>query len=199
MEEKGTGVNKYSYYVTNSPFDPWKRLPDLQPSHIEAARKIKVLFSGDLEKDIICNPFFFGKEKHLLRAQIARIVHSTILVPRGSYKLGEESERDIEEFVPEEDSKVEPLPTTVQAADVRAWVHFNPSILNNCRTMHLDPPEEAPENFEGEYDLEQAKKDIEAADPFEPRLKPISKDDRIKMGGPKQTQLPWVLRLEGDS
>lgn len=68
MEEKGTGVNKYSYYVTNSPFGVWKRLPDLTPSHIEAARKVKVLFSGDLERDIICNPFFFGKEKHLLRA-----------------------------------------------------------------------------------------------------------------------------------
>ena len=68
MEEKGTGVNKYAYFVTNSPFAAWKRLPDLSPSQIAAARKIKVLFSGDLERDIICNPFFFGKEKHLLRA-----------------------------------------------------------------------------------------------------------------------------------
>ena len=197
MEEKGSGVNRYSYYVTNSPFDSWKRLPDLSPAHIEAARKIKMLFSGDLERDIICNPFFFGKEKHLLRAQIARIAHSTILVPKGSYKLNEEDERQVEEFVPEEDSKVEPLPSTVQAANLGAWVHFNPSILNNCRTLHLDPPEEAPEGFEGEYDLEQAKKDIEAADPFEPRLKPITSDASIKMGG-KMTQLPWVIRLEGD-
>lgn len=116
QEEKGTGVNKYTYFVTNSPFTPWKKLPDLAPSHIEAARRVKVLFSGDLERDIICNPFFFGKEKNLLRAQIARITHSTQLVPAGSYKLNEESERDIDEFVPEEDSKVEPLPSTTQAA-----------------------------------------------------------------------------------
>lgn len=68
MEEKGTGVNKYTYFVTNSCFDAWKKLPDLSPTHIMAARQIKVLFSGDLERDIICNPFFFGKEKHLLRA-----------------------------------------------------------------------------------------------------------------------------------
>jgi len=68
QEEKGTGVNKYTYFVTNSPFSPWKMLPDLAPSHIAAARNIKVLFSGDLERDIIVNPFFFGKEKHLLRA-----------------------------------------------------------------------------------------------------------------------------------
>lgn len=142
QEDKGTGVNKYSYFVTNSPFSAWKRLPDLAPSHIETARKIKVLFSGDLERDIICNPFFFGKEKHLLRAQIARISHSTALVPTGSYKINEEDERDIVEFVPEEDSKVEPLPSTNQAVNMSAWVHFNASILNNCRTTHNDPPED---------------------------------------------------------
>ena len=165
--------------MTNSPFSPWKRLPDLAPSHIETARKIKVLFSGDLERDIICNPFFFGKEKHLLRAQIARITHSTALVPAGSYKLNDENDREIDEFVPEEDSKVEPLPSTNKAANINAWVHFNPSILNNCRTVHLDPPEDTGE--EG-YDPEEAKKAIEAADPFEPRLKPISQDSKIKMG-----------------
>lgn len=38
MEDKGSGVNKYSYFVTTSPFAPWKRLPDLGPSHIMAAR-----------------------------------------------------------------------------------------------------------------------------------------------------------------
>ena len=42
----------------------------------------------------------------------------------------------------EEDSKVEPLPSTNQAKSMNAWVHFNASILNNCRTMHLDPPED---------------------------------------------------------
>lgn len=34
MEEKGTGVNKYTYFVTNSCFDAWKKLPDLSPTHI---------------------------------------------------------------------------------------------------------------------------------------------------------------------
>ena len=179
QEEKGTGVNKFTYFVTTNPFTPWKRLPDLAPSHIAAARKIKVIFSGDLERDIICNPFFFGKEKHLLRAQIARITHSTALIPAGSYKLDEENEREIAEFVPEEDSKVEPLPSTTQAANLNSWVHFNASILNNCRTMHLDPPED---NGEEGYDPEEAKKAIEAADPFEPRLKSICSDTKIRMG-----------------
>ena len=145
MEDKGTGVNKYSYFVSTGAFSGWKRLPDLTPKLVDAARHIKVLFSGDLERDIICNPFFFGKEKHLLRAQIARIAHSTQIVPAGTYKLNEESEREIDQFEPEEDSKVDPLPSTTQAANLSKWVHFNASILNCCRTTHMDPAEEAPE------------------------------------------------------
>ena len=136
QEEKGSGVNKYTYFVSNGPFSPWSRLPDLGPTLIAAARKIKVLFSGDLERDIICNPFFFGKEKHLLRAQIARIVHSTVLVPKGSYKIDEEQEggREIAEVTADEENKVDPLPSTRDAAKIGAWVHFNASILGCNRT-----------------------------------------------------------------
>jgi len=68
MEEKGSGVNRYVYFVCSSPFDPWKKLPSLAPRHIQAARDVKILFTGDLERPIISNPFFFGKEKHYLRA-----------------------------------------------------------------------------------------------------------------------------------
>jgi len=64
--------------------------------------------------------------------------------------------------------------------------------------LHLDPAEEAPEGFEGEYDPELVKKDIEKADPFEKRLKGIESDDKIKMGG-SMKQSPWVIRLVGDS
>mmetsp|Transcript_30633 Transcript_30633/g.37854 ORF Transcript_30633/g.37854 Transcript_30633/m.37854 type:complete len:475 (-) Transcript_30633:51-1475(-) len=198
QEDKGTGVNKYTYFVTSSPFSTWSRLPDLSPAQIDAARKIKVLFSGDLEHDIICNPFFFGKEKHLLRAQIARITQSSVVVPKGSYKLNEENDREIDEVVAEEESKVEPLPSTLKASTTAAWVHFNASILECNRTLHLDPPEEAPEGFEGDWDPEVAKKEIEAADPFEPRLKSIDLDSKIKMGG-KLMQCPWIVRLVGDS
>ena len=62
----------------------------------------------------------------------------------------------------------------------------------------MDPPEEAPEGFDGEWDIEVEKKKIEDADPFEPRLKSITADSKIKLGG-GVSQLPWVLRLEGDS
>jgi radial spoke head protein 4A len=54
--------------VSESVVDEWIQLPDLSPNDLSSSRRIKVLFSGDLEKDIITNPFFQGKEKNYLRA-----------------------------------------------------------------------------------------------------------------------------------
>ena len=48
------------------------------------------LFTGDLERPIFTNPFFFGREKHYLRAQLSRIIHSTTLQPMGVSKLEED-------------------------------------------------------------------------------------------------------------
>ena len=68
FEAKGTGVNKFTYWVSHSSFGAWTKLPDLSPDDIKASRTIKVLFTGDLERTIYTNPFFFGKEKDYLRA-----------------------------------------------------------------------------------------------------------------------------------
>jgi len=72
-EARGTGVNELTYYVSQDSLSEWKRLPDLDYKDMQAARQIKVLFTGDLERSIFTNPFFFGKEKHYLRAQLSRI------------------------------------------------------------------------------------------------------------------------------
>jgi radial spoke head protein 4A len=61
---------------------------------ITAARKITKFFTGDLEADVVSYPPFPGKEKHLLRAQIARIAASTIVSPKGFYMLEEEADQD---------------------------------------------------------------------------------------------------------
>ena len=87
MEPNGTGVNKFTYYVSHNSFSKWTKLPDLQPKDIIASRAIKVMFTGDLERTIFTNPYFFGKEKHYLRAQIARISFSTSLCPVGLFRL----------------------------------------------------------------------------------------------------------------
>jgi radial spoke head protein 4A len=59
FEARGSGVNKFVYWVTNNPLEAWTLLPDLYPKDIQAARDIKVLFTGDIERKIITNPFFF--------------------------------------------------------------------------------------------------------------------------------------------
>lgn len=155
------------------------------------------MFTGDLEREIISNPFFFGKEMHYLRAQIARISHSTAICPDGSKKLSEESERDIVDNDPEEGELI--LPNTSEMGSLDKWVHENASILGCNRTTHLDPPEEAPEDAPEDWDPEVARKEIEDADPFEPRLKPISKDCNLKMSVKTVKQPVWVVRLMGDS
>ena len=177
-EPKGTGVNKYTYYVTHNSLSDWVKLPDLNPQDLQSARKIKILLTGDLERPIYSNPFFFGKEKHYLRAQIARIMHSTQLIPKDTFRLVEEDERNIEENVNEETGEI-PQPTTLDMAKASNWVHAQPNILKTCRTAHLEPeaPEDLPEDEE--FDPEEEKKKIEAADPYEPRLKSISSDSKI--------------------
>ena len=68
FEAPGTGINKSTYWVAHSSLGAWTKLPHLLPKDVGSARGIKVLFSGDLERTVYTNPFFFEKEKHYLRA-----------------------------------------------------------------------------------------------------------------------------------
>lgn len=69
FEARGSGVNKFCYWVTSNPVNvAWVKLPDITPDEIKASRVIKVSFSGDLERPIHTNPFFFGTEKIYLRS-----------------------------------------------------------------------------------------------------------------------------------
>jgi hypothetical protein len=96
-EPRGQGINKFTYWVTDDLFEKWIELPLISPEHIKIARfalffseiflsfvrKIKYIFSGDLERSIKRYPKFIGKEKHLLKANIVRITFGTTLVPTG--------------------------------------------------------------------------------------------------------------------
>ena len=188
FEARGTGVNKYAYWATNSPLDAWTLLPDLYPKDIKAAREIKVHLTGDLNRSIITNPFFFGKEKHFLRAQIARISFSTSVAPARYYRLVEDTPREIEENQPDEGPI--PIPSTLEMGKLSNWVHHTPNILNECRLVHME--REVPDGMD--IDPEDYKKQFEAADPFEPRLKPLTEDKQVK------GKLPaWTVRLCGDT
>lgn len=80
-------------------------------------------------------PPFPGKEKHLLKAQIARISCATVLTPKGLYKTQEEKPRELE--FEEEALK---LPEFAELKNLDNWVHLHPCLLNLGRTTHwVDP------------------------------------------------------------
>ncbi len=122
MEPRGSGVNTFVYWATNSPLESWTLLPDLTPADIQAARDTKVYFTGELDRKIITNPFFFKTEKVYLRAQIARIAHSTTIIPKGVFKTNAENEKEVEENNDPENPFVMPNALAMSKAD--NWVHF---------------------------------------------------------------------------
>lgn len=188
FEARGSGVNQFVYWVTHDSLSDWKQLPDLLPNDIKAARRIKVVFTGDLERKIITNPFFHGKEKHYLRAQIARIHHGTTLVPFGLYRPTEDDAKEIEN-VEADDEENKYIPQTENQVKLSNWCHYPKSILLNCRTGHMDP--EVPEGMD--IEPEELLKQIEAKDPYDARLKPITTDSQVEKGIPA-----WKSRVYGD-
>jgi radial spoke head protein 4/6 len=50
FEPRGTGINKFVYWVTDNVLGKWVKLPDLLPSDIRATRQIKVQFTGNLDR-----------------------------------------------------------------------------------------------------------------------------------------------------
>jgi radial spoke head protein 4A len=125
VESRGTGVNKNVYWITNSVTDEWIELPDTIPSTINLARQVKLIFTGKPETNIITNPHFAGKEKELLRAQIARITQMTSIIPKGYFKKQEDVEREIVE-VPEEEKKALEFE---ELKELDNWCHLVPNIL----------------------------------------------------------------------
>lgn len=90
-EKRGEGTNTHIFWVTENLLKDWIQLPDAEPLHIEVSKQIKHIFTGDLNATIDSCPPFPGKERHLLRSQLARITHATQICPKGLYELDEET------------------------------------------------------------------------------------------------------------
>ena len=78
------------YWATDNILDDSVQLPDVHPQHIISSRLIKQVLTGDLNGTINSNPPFPGKERHFLRALIARISHACTIVPAGLYGESED-------------------------------------------------------------------------------------------------------------
>ena len=159
VEARGKGVNETVFWVTDNLLSDWIQLPDCRPKDIVQARQIKHVFSGDLNANVDTNPAFCGKERHLLRATLARIFHATHIVPKGMYTVDEETNemKYGEEFA---------FPKGEELRDIKTWGNVSQIILQAGRVTHqpLDLPEE---------ELGPAMEELEAKDPTVERFRDI--------------------------
>jgi radial spoke head protein 4A len=184
-------VNKNTYFVTNDLTLDWIELPDVKPSQIKAARKIRYIFSGNLNKLIITNPHFPGSEKEYLRCQIARIAHGTKIEPSiNNWKVGD-IDNPFKPLEKNEDDDVKKIKVN-DLISMKNWIHFPPSILNQGRVSHYF---EVPEEIENpdEYRNELIEKD-----PFESRIKSISEDSPLLSSIPNIKLPAWKLQYVYD-
>ncbi|KAL9653657.1 hypothetical protein ABK040_009134 [Willaertia magna] len=135
-EEEGT--NKYIYYVSNSvggEAETWTKLPDVTPEIIQKSRLIKKFFTGNLKASVTSHPPLNLPEIYLLRAQIARISHSTTLAPLNFMTIpsGDEEEDDVTEEIPNNMTIAKPeLPPVEKNEEFQEKLkEFNISVLGN--------------------------------------------------------------------
>lgn len=181
QEPKGSGTNLKTYFVTTDLTSHWLELDDIRPGQLVRSRKIKVIFSGDLSRQIVSNPWFNGNEAEYLRCQIARITHNITIVPNiDQYKAVPES-RDIE---PNSESTKQP--GINDCLELKNWVHYLPAILLEGRVTHM-------ERDPGDRDPEEFRKEIESKDPYVERLRSVALDKPIPSPIPKVRIPAWSL------
>ncbi|CAD8141915.1 unnamed protein product [Paramecium octaurelia] len=170
-------LNEYVHYVTQDLLEDWALLPQVTRKQMEASRYITYVFSGDLNKNITQYPYFEGKEKHLLKAQILRITHANLLAPRGLYKYEDETKT----IAFEDEFK---MPESAELITMDAWVHLPAYILKQGRiTFYEDPSLK-------EEELNQLKE----SDPEQERLKSIKDDKPFE-----QNEGNWLIKIFGET
>lgn len=151
--EVNNGTNKYTYWVTSNPAEPWVRLPNVTPQQIVAARKIKKFFTGNLDAKIVSYPTFPGTEKNYLRAQITRIASSTLVCPKGFFSVEDEDD-SFEVPTLQINQEFEGMDST-ELLQSNNWAHYHPYILPQGRCTFFSLKEEKDEEEEDENEIEE--------------------------------------------
>lgn len=99
-EKRGVGINENVYWITSDLLKDWHKLPDARAIDIVEARQLKKVLTGNLDTPVNGYPFFGGKERNYLRAQIARITASTVIVPGGVFQPKEDNSNLLNSYRP---------------------------------------------------------------------------------------------------
>lgn len=157
--------------------------------------QIKHIFTGNLNAEIKTNPKFAGKERHLLRAQLARIFHSTAMIPVGLMEMDQEDETNPDPKYAEEFT----MKPVEELKAMTEWSNAYPLILKSGRCSH-HIPEDMEEEAAGAL-----KEDLDAKDPSADRFRPVSEQKGMPGTGPtpqttEADQLKsFVVKLVGDT
>lgn len=137
IEPRGEGANTFTYWISPGGCAPWVRLPAARASHIVASRAIKRVMTGSPDSPVLSMPWFPGKERHLLRSQIARISATCTLAPTGWYEPDDEAG---EGKIKEVENPIESFPTDSIGTDA-GWVHSMQALnrIGKCSYPELDP------------------------------------------------------------
>ena len=132
-------LNTSKFWASTGLSGAWIELPDVRPSQIASASKLRRFFVGDLDAPVASYPPFVGAERVLLRAQIARISSFTSVSPMGCFAADGEAG-------PEAVDPAELTRTLAAAAlaDAANWAHHAPEIsaLTGKTTVPVAPEEE---------------------------------------------------------
>jgi radial spoke head protein 4A len=195
VEPRGEGANTFTYWVSAGGCAPWVRLPAARASNVVASRKIKRIMSGNLDAPVLSMPWFPGKERHFLRAQIARISATCSLATTGWYEADDEAgPGKIKEA--ENPTESFPAPDAVAAAD--GWVHRMPCLnrIGRCSFPDVDALMEAGyEKFAKEIGSQ-----IEAEGDPKELLGGIANDlgEIAKPEGQEEEVQAWSFKVFGD-
>ena len=137
--------------------------------------------TGNLNAKIDSCPPFPGKERHLLREQLARITHATEICPKGLFEIDEETNvvKPAEEFE---------YPATAELQSLEAWGHRHPNLLNAGRCSHIAPTgldEEATEAY-----MEKMAEE----DKVEERFRALQEDTPYP-----GLESAWISKISGDT
>lgn len=192
-EDNRTGANKKTYFVCNEPGKVWVKLPQVTPTQITTARKLKKFLTGRLDAPVVSFPPFPGNEANYLRAQIARISAGTHISPLGFYQFDEEEEEEEEaqrdNFVENIDFEGIPVRELVDPS-LSNWVHHVQHILPQGRCTWWNPIQKSEDDFEDD-DEEEVREEPEEAEPEvgPALLTPLSEDAEV------DNMPPWTAKV----
>jgi radial spoke head protein 4A len=93
---------------------------------------MKKMLTGNLNAPVDSCPPFMGKERNLLRAQIARIQHNCQICPKGTFEIDEDTRE--QKFAEEA-----PLVSVDDLKTLESWSHAYPLVLKVGRCTHSEP------------------------------------------------------------